>query len=69
MSGDPSELRRSLFCHFISTSTDCSVPEASHYATWSELVEATTRTLQREEADKADQPTARSYQQGSLSTH
>ncbi len=60
---DPSELRRSLFCHFISTSTDCSVPEASHYATWSELVEVTTRTLQCEEADKADQPTARSYQQ------
>lgn len=35
---------------------------ASQYATWSELVEAITHTLQREEADKADQPTARTYQ-------
>ncbi|KAL1267625.1 hypothetical protein QQF64_032988 [Cirrhinus molitorella] len=60
---DPTELRRSLFCHFISACSGSSVPEASQYATWNELVEATTRTLQRESAGKADQSMARLYQQ------
>lgn len=60
---DPTELRRSLFCHFISTSSDKSVPDSSQYATWSELVEATARTLQQDKAEQDVSPPSRAYQQ------
>lgn len=59
---DPTELRRSLFCHYISSS-DRYVLDPSRYATWSELVEATASTLQHEEAQQAAPSSARTYQQ------
>lgn len=60
---DPTELRQSLFCYFISTNSDKSVPDSSQYGTWSELVEATACTLQHDEAEQDAPPTARTYQQ------